>query len=187
MTNEKNRSADKKFTGDQKRTGDDKGGESCPCGSGRAYGNCCEPLHRGTANAETAEAVMRARYCAFVKKEIDYLDRSYHPSTLSEFDAESARKWADESEWLGLEIRTTEGGTADNCTGKVEFVARYRMGEEEIPHHEIASFRKENGTWLFVDGRVFGGGPYTRSEPKTGRNEPCPCGSGKKFKKCCGK
>jgi len=25
-----------------------------------------------------------------------------------------------------------------------------------------------------------------RSEPSIGRNEPCPCGSGKKFKKCCG-
>ena len=24
-----------------------------------------------------------------------------------------------------------------------------------------------------------------RSEPKVGRNDPCPCGSGKKFKKCC--
>jgi preprotein translocase subunit SecA len=24
-------------------------------------------------------------------------------------------------------------------------------------------------------------------EPKIGRNEPCPCGSGKKYKKCCGK
>ena len=28
--------------------------------------------------------------------------------------------------------------------------------------------------------------PYTR-EPKIGRNDPCPCGSGKKYKKCCGK
>jgi len=26
-----------------------------------------------------------------------------------------------------------------------------------------------------------------RDEPKTGRNDPCPCGSGKKYKKCCGK
>jgi len=25
-----------------------------------------------------------------------------------------------------------------------------------------------------------------RDEPKVGRNDPCPCGSGKKFKKCCG-
>lgn len=28
--------------------------------------------------------------------------------------------------------------------------------------------------------------PYTRPEPKVGRNDPCPCGSGKKYKKCCG-
>jgi preprotein translocase subunit SecA len=28
--------------------------------------------------------------------------------------------------------------------------------------------------------------PYRRSEPKTGRNDPCHCGSGKKFKKCHG-
>jgi len=29
-------------------------------------------------------------------------------------------------------------------------------------------------------------GPVTRSTPKVGRNDPCPCGSGKKYKKCCG-
>jgi hypothetical protein len=29
--------------------------------------------------------------------------------------------------------------------------------------------------------------PIRRTEPKIGRNEPCPCGSGKKFKKCCGR
>jgi len=28
--------------------------------------------------------------------------------------------------------------------------------------------------------------PLTRKQPKVGRNEPCPCGSGKKYKKCCG-
>lgn len=28
--------------------------------------------------------------------------------------------------------------------------------------------------------------PYRREEPKLGRNDPCPCGSGKKFKKCHG-
>ena len=29
--------------------------------------------------------------------------------------------------------------------------------------------------------------PIVRDEPKVGRNDPCPCGSGKKYKKCCGK
>ncbi|HEY0135878.1 MAG TPA: SEC-C metal-binding domain-containing protein [Nannocystis sp.] len=28
--------------------------------------------------------------------------------------------------------------------------------------------------------------PYVREQPKVGRNDPCVCGSGKKFKKCCG-
>jgi uncharacterized protein YecA (UPF0149 family) len=29
--------------------------------------------------------------------------------------------------------------------------------------------------------------PVRREAPKVGRNEPCPCGSGKKFKSCCGR
>ena len=31
------------------------------------------------------------------------------------------------------------------------------------------------------------GKPVVRSQPKVGRNDPCPCGSGKKYKKCCGR
>jgi len=29
--------------------------------------------------------------------------------------------------------------------------------------------------------------PITRETPKIGRNDPCICGNGRKFKKCCGK
>lgn len=32
-----------------------------------------------------------------------------------------------------------------------------------------------------------GEGSYKRMQPKVGRNDPCPCGSGKKYKKCCGR
>jgi preprotein translocase subunit SecA len=35
-------------------------------------------------------------------------------------------------------------------------------------------------------GPPTGGHTIVRAEPKIGRNEPCPCGSGKKYKKCCG-
>ena len=35
-------------------------------------------------------------------------------------------------------------------------------------------------------GEVMGPPPIAREEPKVGRNDPCPCGSGKKYKKCCG-
>lgn len=30
-------------------------------------------------------------------------------------------------------------------------------------------------------------GPVVRAQPKVGRNEPCPCGSGNKYKRCCGR
>ena len=46
---------------------------------------------------------------------------------------------------------------------------------------------KENGQWRFLDARGIQKGPYVRPEPKVGRNDPCPCGSGKKYKACCGK
>jgi uncharacterized protein len=44
-------------------------------------------------------------------------------------------------------------------------------------------FRKQETT----DPYLAGVATYRRVTPKTGRNEPCPCGSGKKFKHCCGK
>ncbi|MCF7740861.1 MAG: SEC-C domain-containing protein, partial [Candidatus Marinimicrobia bacterium] len=38
------------------------------------------------------------------------------------------------------------------------------------------------------DNQTAGGPqPYEREKPKVGRNDPCPCGSGKKYKHCCGR
>ena len=56
-----------------------------------------------------------------------------------------------------------------------------------MEHHEIAEFRREDGKWVFFDGELVPQAPYVRKEAKIGRNDPCPCGSGKKYKKCCGK
>ena len=53
-------------------------------------------------------------------------------------------------------------------------------------HHENAYFKKIDGNWMYEVGDVK---PMTvvREGAKVGRNDPCPCGSGKKFKKCCGR
>lgn len=161
--------------------------ETCPCGSGNNYDNCCGEYHSGRSDAPTAESLMRARYSAFVKQEIDYLARTCHPSHAADFDPAAAAKWASESEWLGLEILATDKGGKDDRTGRVEFAATYIVDDEKMRHHEFATFRKEEEKWYFLEGRVSGGGPYVRLEPKTGRNDPCSCGSGKKFKKCCGR
>ena len=45
----------------------------CPCGSGKKYGECCEPIIKGKSKALTAEALMRARYTSYVKQEIDFI------------------------------------------------------------------------------------------------------------------
>jgi SEC-C motif-containing protein len=158
--------------------------EPCPCGSGRTYDECCEPVIKGDKPAETAEALMRARYSAHVKAEIDFIQNSTHSSQRSQVDRKRLASWIRRSQWLGLEIISAEGGP-DDTAGAVEFVARYREKEKRVNHHEIATFTREDGQWYFQDGKAPQNEQYVRPGPKVGRNDPCPCGSQKKYKKCC--
>ncbi len=158
----------------------------CPCQSEKEYEACCGQYHEGK-NPETAEKLMRARYSAFCKNKIDFIADSHKPGTV-DFNKEEAKQWATTSTWKGLEIVNTKGGEADDKTGIVEFKAKYSDKEDnDIIHHEVSDFVKIEDKWFYSDGKIVGAGPLKRATPKVGRNEPCPCGSGKKFKKCCGK
>ena len=158
--------------------------EQCPCGSGLAFAECCEPYIHGKARAPGPEALMRSRYTAYVLLEMPYLAETLHPGQRGDYDEAGAEKWARESEWEGLEIVNTD--TPAGNSGTVEFRATYRRNGEKMVHHELAEFRKSGDTWYFFDGKMVGPGQFTRETPKVGRNDPCPCGSGRKFKKCCG-
>ena len=161
--------------------------EQCPCGSGLAYAECCQPLIKGERPAQTAEALMRSRYSAYAKVETDYILETTHPKHRQGYDPEGTRAWAEGAEWHGLEIVSVKNGGPDDATGEVEFVARYSEKGEPKAHHERAQFKREKTGWLFTDGRaVTGQQPIVKAE-KVGRNDPCPCGSGQKYKKCCGK
>lgn len=159
---------------------------SCPCGSQIEYSECCAQLHQGNKTAEKAVELMKARYSAFVKEEIDFIDSTHVPGTV-DFNREEAAEWAKNSIWKKLEIVKTENGEPSDDNGIVEFKAFYddQKGNQYI-HHEIAKFKKMDGKWFYEDGEIPDTTPFTRATPKVGRNEPCPCGSGKKFKKCCG-
>jgi SEC-C motif-containing protein len=160
--------------------------ELCPCGTNIAYDECCGPVIRGERRADTAEKLMRSRYSAYVKKEIPYLRDSLHPDHRADFDEKSTRTWAENAEWYGLEIvRTVSGGPEDN-DGEVEFIARFSDHGTKREHHELARFGRIDSNWYFVSGDSAGQKQVVRTEPKIGRNDPCPCGSGKKYKKCCG-
>lgn len=158
----------------------------CPCGSGLEYSACCEPYISGDNLPETAEQLMRSRYSAYATVNVDYLHHSLHPDHQSDHDVNAARKWAADSDWIGLEIVSTAAGGKDDETGIVEFKASYRENGKVRQLHEISRFEKVEGRWSYVDGEMPK--PQTvRNETKVGRNDPCPCGSGKKFKKCCGR
>ena len=159
--------------------------DACPCGSNLEYRECCQPIIAGERAASTAEQLMRARYAAYVKVETDFLFETTHPEHREGYDHKGTREWAESAEWDGLEIVATKNGSARNATGEVEFIARYREDGVKKEHHELALFKKENERWYFTDGTFVKQKPIISN--KVGRNDPCTCGSGLKYKKCCGK
>ncbi len=160
--------------------------KECPCTSGKAYDLCCGPILEGKAEAPTAEALMRARYSACATGNIDFIMNSNEPESRENLSREAIEEWSRASDWQGLEIiKTGKGGSADS-EGVVEFKAHYMQNRARFTHHELATFKKIEGKWMFFDGEQINE-PAHRDAAKVGRNDPCPCGSGKKYKKCCGK
>jgi SEC-C motif-containing protein len=160
--------------------------EKCPCKSGRLFGECCGPVIAGTEKAATAEALMRARYSSYVTGDVGFLRTSATAAVQAEFDEEASKSWSAAAQWHGLEIIATEKGGPDDDEGIVEFRALYSANGEFCNHHEVSRFVRESDGWKFDDGELVAEKPVVRDEPKIGRNDPCPCGSGKKYKKCCG-
>ncbi len=176
---------------------------SCHCGSQFNFNECCDPLLKGVSKPKTAEALMRSRYSAFVTANVSYLKNTLAPESRSDFDIQSTKKWAEQAKWKGLKILNCKQGSENDKKGTVEFIASYEITEEgenlDLDHHEVSQFRKdESGQWFFIEGEAHthkaGEDPHVhekiqtvqRESPKIGRNDPCLCGSGKKYKKCCG-
>ena len=153
--------------------------KTCPCGNGE-FSQCCGPIIDGSVQASTAEQLMRARYSAYATGAIDFLAKSTHSKSRQQFDPEAAENWSSESRWLGLTILSTD--SSQRGRAHVNFEARYEDKEGvEVTHRERSLFEREGDEW-----HVVSGGAIPAVSQKIGRNEPCPCGSGKKYKKCCG-
>lgn len=129
---------------------------------------------------------MRSRYTAYVRHDYAHLERSLSKAERADFNAENARRWAESSEWLGLTIHETAAGGSADEQGLVSFTAKFRSEGQEHAHVEVARFIREDGQWAYAGQVDEKPEPVRRATPKVGRNDPCPCGSGKKYKKCCG-
>lgn len=134
---------------------------------------------------------MRSRYTAYTRGDIGYIAATLAADQRRAFDAVAANYWATRATWLSLRIVSTTRGGADDADGVVSFVATYREGGRTIEHHEVSQFRRDDdGAWRFVSGdtrAVVTEQKRTAGAAKVGRNDPCPCGSGKKSKFCCGR
>jgi len=157
----------------------------CYCGSNVAFSECCEPIILGKKEAPTAEALMRSRYSAYASVAPDYLLDSTHSSERAKFTKQDLADWASENQWQKLAILHTKNGQPNDINGEVTFKAYFKNanGQTSI-HHEQSTFVKENGKWVYVKGII--NPKNITSEGLINRNDPCICGSGKKYKKCCG-
>jgi SEC-C motif-containing protein len=159
----------------------------CPCGSGTDFARCCEPFITGAATPATAEELMRSRYSAFVSSHTDYIFETTHPEHRADYDHKTTEDWAQNAVWEGLRVVTAKAGGPNDDTGEVEFIVNYVEAGLRHFHHELAAFKRHEGKWYFVDGAAVSQRPLERVGEKVGRNDPCTCGSGQKYKKCCGR
>lgn len=158
----------------------------CPCGTSNLLTECCMPLIKGVQKAQTAEQLMRSRFTAFVIKDAEYPVRTHDPRTRGHLDIQGVQQWMDKCDFTRLEILKTENGMPGDLEGKVHFKAFFSEdGGPEDVHEEKSLFRFLEGQWFFTDGKAHVES-FQRDTLKIGRNDPCNCGSGKKFKKCCG-
>ncbi len=120
---------------------------------------------------------MRSRYSAYVLGLGEYLvatsAREPRPGEATELSA-----WGRAVGWVGLSVLARERGGPDDATGVVHFVARYVEASALVSLEERSQFDRLGGRWRYLEGAA------TTSRQKLGRNEPCPCRSGKKVKQC---
>lgn len=149
--------------------------DRCYCGSNKSYPQCCQLLHLGMQKAATAEQLMRSRYSAFVVKNEAYLRQTWVDELCPQNLALDASP-----KWLRLEILNTYQGAEKDETGKVEFKAWFIEDDMLLCLHEKSDFVKHLSEWLYHSGELI-------DEPAEAisRNQECPCGSGKKYKRCC--
>lgn len=119
---------------------------------------------------------MRSRYSAYSLCNIDYIVATTVPSQQPLLDREALYQWAETTRWVGLEVISHQGVAGSDIHSKVEFNAFFADAEGTRTHHEHSLFVKIHEAWYFVDPTL----------PLPGMKKPCFCGSGKKFKHCCG-
>lgn len=114
----------------------------CYCCSGKPFSQCCEIYLTGKAYPNTAEALMRSRYSAYVTGNLPYLRKSWHPDTCPELTSDDLQ-----TRWCRLELIKSKQGLKKSI---VEFKAWFDDKGEERALHEISLFKLNKKRWVYV-------------------------------------
>lgn len=156
----------------------------CYCGSGKAFSDCCQPFIKGQQHPKSCEQLMRSRYSAFCCAALAYLQQSCTKDLAIEQSPEHLHSFVSQVHFTGLSVlplpeRIEEAGTAtDQQQGFVYFQVWYLHQQKLHSFRELSRFVWQQG-WRYAGGEVV---DLPSSKPS--RNDPCPCGSGRKLKAC---
>lgn len=179
--------------------------QTCPCqinpmletlSTLLSYKDCCQPYHEGLfdenidnsqiTKVDTGERLMRTRYSAFVLVKPEYIVATTLPAQQNLLDINAIESWAKETDWAGLEI-VTHTPKLGKRHAQVEFKAYFNTPDgteqKQQAHHELSTFVKiknkasNDASWYFLDPTVT---------MNVTQKQPCICGLGEKFKRCCG-
>ncbi len=149
---------------------------ACPCGSGKIYPSCCGSFHEGMKLPQTAEELMRSRYSAYAMGNLSYIKNTMQGKAAQNFSDQDPEENQSSHQLLGLEVIRHFVDKKNPLHAFVEFRALHQFDEKFSIIQELSEFSRVDGKWFYLDGKI----------QKSSRNDPCPCHSGKKFKKCHG-
>jgi len=152
----------------------------CPCSKKNNFSDCCEPFINSENYPYTPEKLMRSRYSAYATQQFDYIASTMLPPAADQFDLQTIDDNLRAIKWVRLDV--IRSGVSED-KGYVEFQAYYLEGNQLHILHELSKFILQHDRWFYYDGKPMD----IESNPvrTIGRNELCPCQSGKKFKACC--
>ena len=157
------------------------------------------------AGHENLNMFIRYQYVQFIdKKWLDHLEeleslreavhlRSYgSKNPLTEYKIDGFNIFYDMIDSIRLEIASRVFRVKIQAQSAVPRGYERRTVNMDTRHHAVNAFdgsaaRQQAANGVMAPGRQGEGTTVVRSMPKVGRNDPCPCGSGKKYKQCHGR
>jgi len=125
--------------------------EKCMCDSGKAFETCCSPYLQYLKIVPTAEALMRSRYTAYARHDVNYLLLTWHISTRpNSIDFEESSSL----QWFRLEVVKHYQDSVDVNKAVVEFIAFYKMNGRAYRLHETSFFYKQEDRWYYLEGDI---------------------------------